>query len=551
MAAMAEHVRQIPSPLPAPPEHDVLTATQWGVLTAIADTVIPSLTPLEGNRLLKHPLRKEIYEASCRRLEQQCISSSHHNLAAGYLQELATTQSEFRDGIRRLINIHLPEDARKQLLFILTTLSSRAGALLLTGYTSPIDCLPVQTREQILLAWANARLPLFRQLHSSLTSLVKLLWVRTSPTLARVLSFPRTPVHDVLPESPFAFGFLQIPSSSDEPEVVEADVVIVGSGCGGAVAAKTLAEAGLKVMVIDKGYYWPPQHLPMSEYEGPGHLFANGGALQSDDSSIAVVAGSVWGGGGTVNWSASLQTQGYVRREWSQKFGLSHFTSSAYQADMDMVCERMGVGTAAIEHNKTNQTLLDGSRKLGWSAKVVPQNTRGKAHNCGYCTLGCGSCGKQGPSETFLPDAAKAGATFMEGFEVHELLFEGTSTSDRVVAGVKGVWMARDGNGGVAAKGRVARPVIIKAPRVICSGGSIATPILLRNSGLSNPHIGRHLHLHPVTFVGAVWDEDVRPWEGPILTSVVNEFENLDGEGYGVKLEAETMLPSFWLPFLP
>ena len=119
---MTEHVRQTPSPLPAPPGHDILTANQWGVLNAIADTVVPSLTLLEGNRLLKHPLRKEIYEASCRRLEQQCISLDHHNLAVDYLQELATTQSEFQDGIRRLVNVHLPEDARKQLSFILTTL---------------------------------------------------------------------------------------------------------------------------------------------------------------------------------------------------------------------------------------------------------------------------------------------------------------------------------------------------------------------------------------------------------------------------------------------
>ncbi|KAI7520309.1 hypothetical protein KC319_g22126, partial [Hortaea werneckii] len=182
------------------------------------------------------------------------------------------------------------------------------------------------------------------------------------------------------------------PSDQKEPEVIEADVVVVGSGCGGAVAAKVLAEAGMRVLVVDKSYYWPPEHLPMSEEEGAQHLFAQGQLVQSDDSSIAVAAGSAWGGGGTVNWSASLQTQGFVRREWAQKFGMPYFTSSAYQADLDAVCERMGVGTAAIEHNKSNRALLEGARKLGWAAKTVPQNTGGEAHNCGYCTLGCGSC---------------------------------------------------------------------------------------------------------------------------------------------------------------
>lgn len=44
--------------------------------------------------------------------------------------------------------------------------------------------------------------------------------------------------------------------------------------------------------------------------------------------------------------------------------------------------------------------------------------------------------------------------------------------------------------------------------------------------------------------------EDVRPWEGGILTTVVNTFENLDGKGHGVKLECLTMMPCFPFQFL-
>jgi choline dehydrogenase-like flavoprotein len=178
------------------------------------------------------------------------------------------------------------------------------------------------------------------------------------------------------------------PSNAAEPETINADVVIVGSGCGGAVAAKTLAEAGLKVIVVDKGYYWSPLRLPMSELEGSAHLFDNGGMMLSEGATVTIAAGSTWGGGGPDNWSASLQTQGYVRHEWSQKFGLKYFTSAEFQRDLDAVCSRMGVGTSAIQHNKTNEILLEGARKLGWSAKTVPQNTGGEAHNCGYCTYG-------------------------------------------------------------------------------------------------------------------------------------------------------------------
>jgi hypothetical protein len=50
---------------------------------------------------------------------------------------------------------------------------------------------------------------------------------------------------------------------------------------------------------------------------------------------------------------------------------------------------------------------------------------------------------------------------------------------------------------------------------------------------------------------GAVFDETVRPWEGGALTTVVNEFEDLDGHGHGVKIEAVAMMPSVYIPVFP
>lgn len=41
-----------------------------------------------------------------------------------------------------------------------------------------------------------------------------------------------------------------------------------------------------------------------------------------------------------------------------------------------------------------------------------------------------------------------------------------------------------------------------------------------------------------------VFAQDVRPWEGGILTTVVNTFENMDGKGHGAKLECLSMMVS-------
>lgn len=44
--------------------------------------------------------------------------------------------------------------------------------------------------------------------------------------------------------------------------------------------------------------------------------------------------------------------------------------------------------------------------------------------------------------------------------------------------------------------------------------------------------------------VTGFFKEDVRPWEGGIMTSVVNTFENEDNKGHGVKLEPTCMVVS-------
>ena len=372
-------------------------------------------------------------------------------------------------------------------------------------------------------------------------------WVRASPTINLVLGFPKTPVHGK-PGKGHEYSFIQFPSG-DEPEILETDVVIIGSGCGGGVCAKNLAEAGQRVIVCEKAYHWGPEHLPMTQQDANIHLFQNGGVIPSNDGRMMTIAGQAFGGGGTVNWSASLQTQAYVRQEWADG-GLDFFTSLEYQKSLDRVCSRMGVSTKHIDHNKNNQILAEGARKLGYSNKEVPQNTGGNQHYCGYCTLGCGAAEKQGPVVSFLPDAERAGAQFIEGFEVHKILFEEIN-GKQTATGIEGTWVSRDRNGGVSGNDKTTRKIIIKSKRVIVSGGSIQSPLLLLRSGLQNPHIGQNLHLHPTTLVSATYPhkERLNPWEGGILTQVVDEFQNLDGHGHGVKIECMTMLPGWVIPF--
>ncbi|KAL1967422.1 hypothetical protein VTN77DRAFT_3207 [Rasamsonia byssochlamydoides] len=536
------------APLPPLPEADIFTELQWKTLLSLADTVIPSITSQDA---AKSPNQKTIstaeMESALATLKDAIEGPDAGNLAGQYLEENASSIPQFKESLHRILGQYVPQEGKNGLGFILTALNTRAGSLLLTGSATPIQDQPFDVREKIFQNWKTSRLAPLRVVYRALTLLFKKTWISLSPTICPVLGFPRVPVHGK-PADGFDFQFLQFPPG-EQPETVETDVVIVGSGCGGAVAAKNLAEAGHRVLVVEKSYHYPSKYFPMTQAHGPIHLFENGGACASDDGCMAVLAGSTWGGGGTINWSASLQTQSYVREEWADS-GLPFFTSSEFQKSLDRVCERMGVNTESIKHNSGNQVILEGARKLGYSANTVPQNTANREHYCGYCTLGCASVTKQGPVATWLVDAANAGAVFIEGFHVDKVLFD-TVDGGKVASGVEGVWTSRDTHLGTAGKDAVKRKVVIKAKRVIVSCGSLQSPLLLMRSGIKNPHLGRHLHLHPVLLAAAVFDKDIRPWEGACLTTVVNQFENLDGHGHGPKIEATTMIPVLYLSTFP
>jgi hypothetical protein len=107
-------------PLPPPPNH-ILTAEQWGIFAAIADTVIPSFTPARGNRLLQHPLGADVY-ASVKGSVQQIAGAPSDDLVDAYLSENASAQPEFRNSLLRMVGYQMDDAARKGFLFVLNAL---------------------------------------------------------------------------------------------------------------------------------------------------------------------------------------------------------------------------------------------------------------------------------------------------------------------------------------------------------------------------------------------------------------------------------------------
>jgi len=487
MATSDAMVGPKPPALQAAPSGDFWNETQWAVLASLMDAFVPSFVP--ESRLRDRKTQVKLSDAEYMRITDTLVRYGGPDPSQEsfdkYMRDTVSDHPAAMEGVRRTL-AGFPSSSRKELGGVLALLARPAGAFLLTGYCTPVHQQPVFVREAIIRRWCNSWIPTMQLLARAIGTLAALTWTQTSPVLRQVMGWSDVP-REWKATAAVDYAFMQFDGGPEHEEhVVETDVVIVGSGPGGGVCAKVLAEAGYRVVVVDKGYHFPAAQLPMPQEAASRFLYENGGVVPSLDTSVNVLAGSSWGGGGSINWSVSLQPQDYVRREWAQGRGLPFFETPQFQECGDRVCETIGVSEQGFVHNRSAAALLDGADLLGWKAKVAPQNSGGEDHWCGsHCHLGCGSGGKRGPAVTWLPAAAKAGARSIEGFQVDRVRFDGGDPTKKARS-IVGTWTSRDQAGGVTGPmaERTTRTVVVKAKKVIVSCGTLGSPLLLQRSGL-------------------------------------------------------------------
>jgi long-chain-alcohol oxidase len=372
-----------------------------------------------------------------------------------------------------------------------------------------------ERREQILRAWRDSPLVLRRRVFHGLRrgSLI--------PHYAQNL-----PSNRLLQGGERRIRPLRI----DRDTQLDCEVCVIGSGAGGGVAAAVLARAGLDVVVLEAGAHYEDREFNFSELDAYRRLYVAAAALTTTDGGVGLLAGTCMGGTTTINYTTSFRTPEEIRTEWGEPV-----TSRDFDASLDAVCERLGVNKEEGQPSKRDEAMGRGLERLGWHVEAMPRNTRGCEQGvvCGRCGFGCPLGAKQSTLVTWLTDAQADGARIL------------ASTRAQRVHVAKGTVRAVD------AETRDGHAVNVRARAVVVCGGALHTPVLLRASGLRNPNIGRHLHLHPTTGVSGSFDEEIRPWEGTMQALYSDQHHDLDGAGYGLKYETAPVHPGVLVAFAP
>lgn len=423
----------------------------------------------------------------------------------------------------------LPSEGEYDQVINMTRLvDSKVGALMFTGRRVPISWLPAADAERVLQKWKFGSNPASRRYAATVLSLA----------LAAAYGYPgpewdRIGYPGPMGPAPDAPKNLK-PVPLDGDDVMNCDVVIVGSGAGGGCVAAGLAAAGLDVVILEKGPYKNESDFTHLEADAMRDMYLYGMTLTTKDLGCRVIAGATLGGGTVVNYTTSFRTPDFVLEEWSRLSGMDAFVSGEFEESLDEASARLNVNTDSSAAGRRDAVMEEGLKQLGWHVDMLPRAVRGCSQDeqCGYCGFGCRLGAKQSTMRTYLEDAADKGARIVVGADVRKVnINDGRAT-------------------GVTA--RVGRnELVVNARAVISAAGSIESPALLLRSGLKG-RVGHNLRLHPGTAPVGLFDDDIHIWEGTLQARYSKEFRDWDG-GYGPIFETVPLHPgagSTGLPWL-
>lgn len=285
---------------------------------------------------------------------------------------------------------------------------------------------------------------------------------------------------------------------------VTADVAVIGSGAGGAVAAATLAQAGLKVVVLEAG---PEVRAADMTRDGPAFLsryYWDGGVRLLRGSGMwPAMSGRAVGGSTVVNSAIVFPLPDRVRRAWIEEDGLTHLRGPALDKAYADIFTRLHVEPTPEDAWGTRNVLTrDILIQAGLTPKPLPRAVKG-CRATGDCLTGCASGAKQSVDKNYLPLAYEHGARLFSCAHVRRIVMRG-GRAEAVVGDVVDP----------VTQERVAG-FRVNTPRVVVAAGAMHTPVVLKKSGITvGGRVGGTFQAHISSFALGVMPQTVDPWVG-------------------------------------
>lgn len=290
-------------------------------------------------------------------------------------------------------------------------------------------------------------------------------------------------------------------------ETVDCEVLVIGSGPGGATTAALLAEAGLDVVLVEEGPDLGIESAPSYSIAEMNQKYRNGGLTATfGKTPVTYIEGRCVGGASEINAALYHRPLAETLRNWQLQYQIDDFDPDQLWPFFEAVERETSVSRFPNGVGPASELIKAGADKLGWKSSEIQRFWK-------YTTGGDGKPvgRRQSMTETFVPRARRAGARVLAETKVQKLKLEGeTAVSAEAVQG----------------KGKDRTSITLRFQHVFVCAGAVQGPMLLRRSGLTQ-NIGDTLRLHPMIRVAARFDTPVNDPSWGVPVQQIEQFKPL------------------------
>ena len=280
---------------------------------------------------------------------------------------------------------------------------------------------------------------------------------------------------------------------------IKSQIVVIGSGPGGAVTAQMLAENGKQVLLIEEGEAFEKRKIPFYSKEELEKKYRNSGlTVAMGRPNINIAQGRCFGGASEINAGLYHRTPQEVLHKWQTEYQLVDVSNNQMDTHFSHCEKLLSVSNHPEGASAISKKLALGANKLRWESVKVPKwykfNTNSKTV----------TVEKQTMSKVCLKMAKEYGCEFLTSTKVLSLKKESKGWQIKCINNKKD-------------------DINIFAEDVFVAAGAVQTPALLRRSGIKK-NIGNTLSLHPMIKVIAKFDHTINGSQEDIGEHQIKEF---------------------------
>ena len=361
----------------------------------------------------------------------------------------------------------------------------------------PLSLLTRDKAATFLEEWASSRSHLRRTLLRAIMSPIKVSHFDDARVFEQLgcHSFHGQDTRIKVAETPRWLGQVTNGRDLSEDLELECEVVVVGTGAGGAACAYELASRGRAVLMVEEGDFHRRDELSGRTQPMVKKLYRDQGlTIAVGNVGIPVFAGRAVGGSTVINSGTCYRAPERIFRKWREELGLTWFSSESMDPYYARVERMLQVTPAKGElTGGVGRVIARGADALG-----IPHHhpIHRAAPDCdakGVCCFGCPTGAKRSTDVSYVPEALIRGAQLVTAANV-----QGIDVVGGRARGVRGTL----GSG---------RKFHVKADAVVIAGGTLMTPLILKKAGVckESEYLGKNLSIHPCSKVMAVFDEEI------------------------------------------